>query len=135
MSAFSRTVLISSLLGVFIFLGCDDSTSPGSSNSVAGTWKGKAPDSTMILVFSSDTTFTGTMPFSYGSYSLSGKYKVTGNSISLKYASSLLATPGFDPEGVPPPSPDSVTGTLSGNKLTVPIPYDTESGSATLTKQ
>jgi len=135
MNAYARTVLISSLLGVFILLGCDSSTDSGSSNSVAGTWKGKAPDSTMTLVFAGDTTFTGTLPSSYGTYSLSGKYKFTSNTITLKYASSLQTSPGLPPEGVPPPSPDSVTGTVSGNKMTIPIPYDQNGGSVILSKQ
>ncbi|MBW8886924.1 MAG: hypothetical protein JF616_04110 [Fibrobacteres bacterium] len=135
MSARFKTVLIGSLLGAFILLGCDSSTDSGTSNAVAGTWKGKAPDSTMILVFTADTAFAGTLPLSYGTYTLAGKYKLTGNTISLKYASSLLSSPGISPEGVPPPTPDSVTGTLSGNKLTIPIPYDQNNGSVILSKQ
>ncbi len=135
MRAFAKTVLMGSLLGAFILLGCDSSTNSGSSNSVAGTWQGKAPDSTMTLVFTGDTAFTGTLPVSYGTFTLAGKYKTTGATISLKYASSLLASPGIVPEGVPPPSPDSVTGALSGNKITIPIPYDANGGMATLSKQ
>jgi hypothetical protein len=135
MNAYAKTVLIGSLLGAFILLGCDSSTDPGSSNSVAGAWKGKAPDSTMTLVFTGDSAFAGTLPLSYGTYTLAGKFKVTGNAISLKYASSLLTSPGISPEGVPPPTPDSVTGTLSGTKMTIPIPYDQNGALVVLSKQ
>lgn len=134
MSAFSRTVLISSLLGVFILLGCDSSTDSGSSG-VTGTWMSKAPDSNLTLVFAGNAAFSGTIVYSYGTYSLSGKYTETATSISLKYASSLLASPGVTPEGVPPPSPDSVTGTILGNKMTVPIPYGPDGETVTLTKK
>jgi hypothetical protein len=89
----------------------------------------------MTLVFTGDTVFAGTLPNQYGTYTMSGKYKVTGNSVGLKYASSLLTSPGYDPIGVPPPQPDSATGTLSGNKLTIPIPYDQNGAMVTLSKQ
>lgn len=137
MGAFVKSVLAGSLLGAFLLLGCDSSTDSGPSNpvTVAGTWKGKAADSTMTLVFKGDSTFSGTLPDAYGTYTLSGTYKSAATTISLKYVSSLQSSPGIPPEGVPPPSPDSVTGTLSGNKMTIPIPYDQNSGMVTLTKQ
>jgi hypothetical protein len=130
-----RNVFLGSLLGAFLLLGCDSTTGSEASGSVAGTWKGKAADSTMTLVFKGDATFSGTLPDAYGTYTLSGTYKSAATTISLKYVSSLQSSPGIPPEGVPPPSPDSVTGTLSGNKMTIPIPYDQNSGMVTLTKQ
>jgi hypothetical protein len=135
MGAFIKTIVAGSLFGAFLLLGCDSTTDSGAPVPVPGTWKGKAGDSTMTLVFTGDSAFAGTLPNQYGTYTLEGKYKVTGNSIGLKYASSLLASPGIPPEGVPPPSPDSVTGTLSGAKMTIPIPYDQNNGMVTLSKQ
>lgn len=130
MRAFAKTVLFASLLGGFILLACDSSTSSGTTTSVPGTWKGKALDSTLTMVFL-DTSFTGSLHNQAGLWEMSGTYKVTGSTIRLKYASSLE-----DGIGAPPPSPDSVVATLAGKQMKIPVPYDyTGNDSVTLTKQ
>lgn len=129
MSVFGKTALIGSMLGLFFLVACDNATGPGSTNAM-GTWKGKVADSTMTLVIVNDSTFTGILPDSIGTYALSGKYSLIGGTITLNYASSLLGT-----EGIPPPSPNPATGTISGNKMTIPVPYNYSGDSVALIKQ
>lgn len=129
MSAFVKTVLTGSLLGLIV-LGCDSGTSSqASANPALGTWKGVVSDSTMTMVVK-DSTFTTVLPNPYGTYQMSGTYTLKGNTITLNYASSLQGA-----EGIPPPSPNPVDGTLSGTSMTLPIPYDANGGSVTLKKQ
>ncbi len=124
-----RTIIVSSLLGAFVLWSCDNSTNPGPSNPVIGTWKGTVSDSTMTMVVTNDSTFSTVLPNPAGTYNLTGKYTYAGNTITLSYASALQGT-----EGIPPPS-TPVTGTLSGNKMTIPVPYTSAGDSVTLSKQ
>jgi hypothetical protein len=130
MRAVFKSALAAALLGAFLVLGCDDPASPGKSNPVAGTWKGAVSDSVMTTVFTDDSTFSTVLPDSGGTYYLAGTYTFTNTSIALTYTSALQGT-----EGIPLPSFDPVAGTLAGNKMTLPIPYNWTGDSITLSKQ
>lgn len=130
MNHFFKTALISSLIGLFIVLGCGNPTGSQPTVSVIGTWKGTVSDSTMSMVVANDSAFETIVPNKYGDYDVTGKYTLKGNTITLNYASGLQAG-----EGIPPPSINPASGTISGNKMTIPIPYDQTGASVTLTKQ
>ena len=129
MSAFIKTVLIGSLTGLFIVIGCGNPASSQPTDPAVGTWKGIVSDSAMTMIVRSDSTFTTVLPNKYGTYYLSGTYTSKGDTISLAYASGLQGE-----EGIPPPS-TPVSGTISGNKMTIPIPYNQNGDSTTLKKQ
>ena len=141
MSVFSKTILFSSLIGLFIVIGCSNPTSSKPTNPAIGTWKGIVADSTMTMVMK-DSTFSTIMPYGYGVYivtNVTGSYTIKGDSITMIYQSGLQITPSQsgipDSEGVPPPFNNPVSGTISGNTMTIPTPYDLNGGSVTLKKQ
>jgi hypothetical protein len=128
MSAFFKTVFISSLIGLFIALGCDNPTNSQPTDPV-GTWKGTISDSTMTMIVKGDLTFSTIFPKTDGTYNISGTYTFTSGTISLAYTSGLL-----NGLGVPPPN-TPVNGIVSGTKMIIPIPYSQYGDSVTLKKQ
>ena len=130
MKAVRKASPAGAMLGLILLLGCDDATGPKGSDSPVGTWKGVVADSTLTLVVKSDLTFTATLPNPFGTYHMGGTYSVSGNSVTLQYASSLQGE-----EGIPPPSPNPAIGTLAGTSLKIPAPYRSEGDSTTLKKQ
>lgn len=127
-----KTVLLGSLLGGFILLGCDSTTGSGSTTTgVAGTWKGIVRDSVLTMVFL-DSTFTGKLHDQAGKWEMFGTYRATATTVQLLYMSSLQ-----DSIGAPPPSPNPAIGTLAGKQMKIPAPYDFSGSndSVTLTKQ
>jgi hypothetical protein len=130
MRPFRKGISAGAMLGLFILLGCDDSTGTKASDSPVGTWKGIVADSTLTVVLKSDSKFTAVLPNEYGTYQMGGSYSIAGNAITLQYASSLQGE-----EGIPPPSPNPAIGTLSGTSMKISAPYRSEGDSTTLKKQ
>jgi|WetSurMetagenome_2_1015567.scaffolds.fasta_scaffold213500_2 hypothetical protein len=128
MSAFVKTVFISSLIGLCIALGCDNPARSQPTDPV-GTWKGTVSDSTMTMVVNGDFTFSTILPKTYGTYNVTGTYAFKDGTISLVYASGLL-----NGLGVPPPN-TPVNGIVSGTQMIIPIPYSQYGDSVTLKKQ
>lgn len=130
MRAFRNSIPAGAMLGFFLLLGCDDATGPKASGSPVGTWKGMVADSTLTMVVKSDLTFTAVLPNPFGTYHMGGTYAISGDSITLQYASSLQGE-----EGIPPPSPNPAIGRISGSSLKIPSPYRSEGDSTTLKRQ
>lgn len=130
MRVFRKSIPAGAMLGFFLLFGCDDATSPKGSDSPVGTWKGIVADSTLTMVLNSDMKFTAVLPNPFGTYHMGGTYAISGDSITLQYASSLQGE-----EGIPPPSPNPAVGRLSGTTLKIPSPYRSEGDSTTLKKQ
>jgi hypothetical protein len=94
---------------------------------------------TMVM---KDSTFSTLLPFAYGVYIktlVTGSYTIKGDSITMIYQAGVQITPtqtGIpDSEGVPTPFNNPVSGTISGNTMTILTPYDPNNGSVTLKKQ
>jgi hypothetical protein len=132
---FMRGPFITALFGAFVVSllssGCGDKDNPASAQTTdpVGTWKSTVSGAAMTLVANADKSYTMTVPGTngtIGTYTLSGTYTVTKDTIHFACATSVL-----DGEGTPCESDD---GTISGNRLTMPIPY-AYGPTTTLTRQ
>jgi hypothetical protein len=135
MNAFIKLVLFSSVFGMFLFSGCGDDNPTGPATP-EGTWKGTVKTTTtMTASLKSDKTFSMkiSMPLTDGTitvYDLTGTWTRSGDSITFTGASGLM-----DNFGIPPPSVNPFTATISGNQMTLGVPYATDSKTIVLTKE
>lgn len=132
MNVFIKVVLFSSVFGMFLFSGCDDNpTGP-----TTETWKGTVETTTtMSASLKSDKTFSMkiSMPLTDGTitvYDLTGTWTRSADSVTFTGASGLM-----DNYGIPPPSVNPFTGIISGNKMTLGVPYAIDFKTIVLTKE
>jgi hypothetical protein len=118
---------------MFLFSGCNDDDNPNSPTTPVGTWKGSAgTTSTMTAELKSDKTFIMHISTPYNGtptdYELEGTWVNEGDKVTFTGKS------GFSVIGIPPPSVNPFIGTVSGNKMTLNVPYN-ETVSIVLTKE
>jgi hypothetical protein len=78
MRAFHKTIPAGALVGLCMLLGCDSATDSYASPTAVGTWKGIVADSTLVMVFKSDLTFTANLPNAFGTYTCPGRIPSPG---------------------------------------------------------
>src|SRR5512137_1952670 len=109
---------------LFIIAGCGDDGNPTNTPVTAvGTWKGPALDTVSNVVIKADNTFSMDLPGTYGIYSLTGTYALSGNTITFTFTSA--AQSGL---GIPLPDTNPLAVAISGNQMTFPVPYLYENG-------
>lgn len=128
MSPFFKAALTIPSLALVLMAGCESESPTQAGGSPVGTWKNQPGDTTLTLVVKADMSFSGVRPAGFGTYNMTGTYKVEGNKVILNYASGQLNDLGIPP---PPSNPD--TATLSGTALTLHIPYEYGEAPPTMT--
>jgi hypothetical protein len=124
MHAFLKAALIGSLsFCLFITIGCGDKDNPAGPQAVnaVGSWAVSEAGVTVTLDVKNDKTFV--MDYA-GVATMSGTYTLSGNAITLTYTN-------CEAMGMATTCEDPAVGTISGNKMTLPV----EDGTMTLTKK
>jgi hypothetical protein len=117
------------LFCLFFMAGCGNRETPsGTEDSAIGTWAAPVANGTMRLVLKADNTLNMEYPDQWGTTVKEGHYACTGNTLTFTYSGCMQNN-----IGVPCIGPDTL-GTISGNQLTMPIPYG-DGTMLTLTKK